>query len=81
MLQGYESEADMRRYDPDLWDITFGPNSEGYDEREAERQLKIEERKLRRQLKDELYNYQPRKKKTRKKKSRFSKSKRKSRFD
>ena len=77
MLQGYESEADMRRYDPDLWDITFGPNSEGYDEREAERQLKIEERRLRKQLKDEFYNYQPRKKKSKKKKSRFAKSKRK----
>tara|TARA_R100000697_G_scaffold78809_1_gene91049 strand:- start:80 stop:7378 length:7299 start_codon:yes stop_codon:yes gene_type:complete len=81
MLQGYESEADMKRYDPDLYDITFGPNSEGYDEREAARLLKIEERRLRRQLKDELYNYQPRKKKKRKSQSRFKKSKRKSRFD
>ena len=81
MLQGYESEADMKRYDPDLYDITFGPNSEGYDEREAARLLKLEERRLRRQLKDELYNYQPRKKKKRKSQSRFKKSKRKSRFD
>ena len=80
MLQGYESEADMKRYDFELWNQTFGPESEGYDEREAERQLKLEERRLRRQLKDELYNYQPRKKKRKKKKSRFSKSKKKSRF-
>ena len=80
MLQGYESEADMKRYDFELWNQTFGPESEGYDEREAERQLKIEERRLRKQLKDELYNYQPRKKKSNKKKSRFSKSKKKSRF-
>jgi len=80
MLQGYESEADMKRYDFELWNQTFGPESEGYDEREAERQLKLEERRLRRQLKDELYNYQPRKKKRKKKKSRFTKSKKKSRF-
>ena len=56
-------------------------HSEGYDEREAARLLKLEERRLRRQLKDELYNYQPRKKKKRKSQSRFKKTKRKSRFD
>ena len=80
MLQGYESEADMKRYDFELWNQTFGPESEGYDEREAERQLKLEERRLKRQLKDELYNYQPRRKRTRKKKSRFTVRKKKSRF-
>ena len=59
MLQGYDSETDMKRYNPVLWENTFGPNSEGYDARQAEKELKKAERKLKQQLKDELYNYTP----------------------
>jgi hypothetical protein len=62
MLQGYDSETDMKRYDRELWERTFGPNSPGYDERQAEKELKKRERKLKQQLKDELYDYTPKKK-------------------
>ena len=62
MLQGYDSETDMKRYDRELWEMTFGPNSPGYDARQAEKELKKRERKLKQELKDELYNYTPRNK-------------------
>ena len=69
MLQGYDSESDMKRYDPELWERTFGPNSEGYEEREALKEIERQQRKIRREQKDELYNYTPKKKKKKKKKS------------
>jgi hypothetical protein len=59
MLQGYDSESDMKRYDYRLWENTFGPNSPDYDVREAEKKLKAAERKLKQQMKDELYDYTP----------------------
>ena len=65
MLQGYNSESDMKRYDLPLWDVTFGPNSIGYDKRQAEKELKRKERKLKQMIKDEGYNYTPPPKKSR----------------
>ena len=59
MLQGYDSEGDMKRYDYRLWENTFGPNAPDYDVREAEKKLKAAERKLKQQMKDELYDYTP----------------------
>jgi len=59
MLQGYNSESDMKRYDLPLWEVTFGPDSPGYDKRQAQKELKRKERKLKRLMKDELYNYSP----------------------
>ena len=58
-LQGYETEGDMKRYDPDMWNETFGPSSEGYDEREAKKNIKREEQRMKRAIKDEEYNYTP----------------------
>ncbi|MCP3700270.1 MAG: hypothetical protein GY920_17370 [Aliivibrio sp.] len=70
MLQGYDNETDMKRYDRELWEKTFGPNSPGYDERQALKEIEKAKRELRRQQKDELYNYVPKKKrKTYKRKS------------
>ena len=70
MLQGYDSESDMKRYDRDLWEKTFGPNSPGYDERQALKNIEKAKREIRRQQKDELYNYVPKQKRnTYKKKS------------
>ena len=57
MLQGYNSESDMKRYDRALWEDTYGPNSPGYDERQALKTLNAAERKLKQQMKDELYDY------------------------
>lgn len=59
MLQGYDSEGDMKRYDYRLWENTFGPNAPDYDVREAAKKLKAAERKLKQQMKDELYDYTP----------------------
>jgi hypothetical protein len=38
---------------------TFGPNSPGFDKRQAEKSLKAAERKIQKQLKDDLYDYTP----------------------
>ena len=62
MLQGYDSESDMKRYDFPLWERTFGPDSPGYETRQAEKELKRKERKLRQQEKDKMYDYTPSKK-------------------
>lgn len=62
-LQGYENEADMKRYDPELWNRTFGPDAPDYDERQAEKELKKKKRELERAMKDEMYQYTPKPKK------------------
>ena len=62
MLQGYSSETDMKRYDFPLWERTFGPDSPGYETRQAEKELKRKARKLRQQEKDKMYDYTPSKK-------------------
>jgi len=59
MLQGYSSETDMKRYDFLLWERTFGPESPGYDRRQAEKELRRKERKLRQLKKDQMYDYTP----------------------
>tara|TARA_R110000764_G_scaffold77156_1_gene154595 strand:- start:64 stop:8589 length:8526 start_codon:yes stop_codon:yes gene_type:complete len=59
MLQGYSSETDMKRYDFSLWERTFGPDSQGYDTRQAEKELRRKERKLRQLKKDQMYDYTP----------------------
>tara|TARA_R100000935_G_C2840413_1_gene170695 strand:+ start:1111 stop:8316 length:7206 start_codon:yes stop_codon:yes gene_type:complete len=79
MLQGYGSESDMKRYDRELWDRTFGPNSIGYDERQALKEIEKVQRKIKQQLKDDLYNYTPKSK--RKKRKKKKKKKRSSRFN
>ena len=58
-LQGYESESDMKRYDPNLWDRTFGADAPDYDERQAEKALKKTKDSLNRAMKDEMYDYTP----------------------
>jgi len=75
MLQGFDSESDMKRYDYELWSNTFGPNSPGYDAREAKKKLKAAERKVKKQLKDELHDYTP---KVKGKSTGFGRSERKS---
>ena len=59
MLQGYDSESDMKRYNYPLWENNFGPNAPDYDVTQAEKELKAAERKLKQQMKDELYDYTP----------------------
>jgi len=70
-LQGYKNKSEMKRYDRELWEMTYGEKSPGYKEREAEREAKKLERKLLQQERDKEYNYTPeekKKKKTKRKK-------------
>jgi hypothetical protein len=62
-LHGYKNKSDMERYDPELWDKVYGPNSPDYDEQEAKKNLKREKDKLEREMKDEMYDYTPKAKK------------------
>jgi hypothetical protein len=62
-LQGYENESDMKRYDPELWEETFGPNSPEYDAEQAKKNIKKAKDSLERAMKDEMYNYTPKSKK------------------
>jgi hypothetical protein len=66
MLQGYENETDMKRYDRELWERTYGPNSPNYDAIKAEKEIEIEKRKIKQQLKDEMYDYTPIQKRSKK---------------
>jgi len=61
-LQGYETESDMKRYDPQLWDRTFGEDAVDYDEKQAEKALKKAKDSLERAMKDDMYNYTPKSK-------------------
>jgi predicted GNAT family acetyltransferase len=62
MLQGFDTEGDMKRYDRPLWEKTFGPNSAGYDERQAGKELKKVKSEIKRRLKDDMYDYTPKRK-------------------
>jgi hypothetical protein len=62
MLQGYENKEDMKRYDPELYEEVFGKNSPGYDAEQAKKKLKHEMDSLERRMKDEFYDYVPKKK-------------------
>ena len=63
-LGQYNSETDMKRYDKALWRKTFGPESDGYLDRVAEKKAKAIERKAKQAEKDALYNYKKKKKKS-----------------
>jgi len=63
-LGQYDNETDMKRYDKALWRKTFGPESEGYLDRVAEKKAKALERKAKQSEKDALYNYKKKKKKS-----------------
>ena len=56
-LGQYDNETDMKRYNKKLWNETFGPESEGYLERQAIKDAKSAERKAIREEKDSKYNY------------------------
>jgi hypothetical protein len=59
LLQGFKNQEDMKRYEPELWDRTFGPSSEGYDAREEAKRLKREREKLEQAIEDEERGYTP----------------------
>jgi len=61
-LGQYNNETEMKRYNKPLWNKTFGPESEGYDEREAEKKIKSLERKEKIKKRDEEFNFTPKNK-------------------
>lgn len=56
-LQGYSNREDMKRYDPELYESTYGEGSVGYDEKQAEREIKKAQESIDRKMKDDFYNY------------------------
>ena len=69
LLQGYDNQSDMKRYDPAMWYDTFGPGAPDFDSREQERLEDKNLRDERRRLKDLENNYIPPEPKAKKKKS------------
>ena len=60
-LQGYDNKSEMKRYDPDLYEETFGKGSADYEADQEEKKLKSEEKKAEREAEDEEYGYTPKK--------------------
>lgn len=58
-LHGYDNKSDMKRYNPELWDKTYGPNSVDYDKEQAIKEIKKAKENLERERKDEINNYIP----------------------
>lgn len=64
LLQEYDNETDMKRYNRRLWEKTFGPNSSYYKENKVENEVEKMLRKELRLKEDKEYNYRaPMKKK------------------
>ncbi len=63
-LQGFQNQEDMKRYDYDLWYRTFGPDAPDYDAKQAEKLIKREKDSVERAMKDEMYDYTPKPKKS-----------------
>ena len=65
LLGGYDTKDDLKRYDPELYEQNFGENSDYYETHQAEVKADKLYDKIKKQYKDELYDYQaPPKKKT-----------------
>jgi hypothetical protein len=57
-LGKYETRTDMKRYDPELYEKTFGPGSPGYDAEQAKKKLAEEKNEAKRAEKDAYFGYQ-----------------------
>lgn len=62
LLDGYESRADLKRYNPRLYEKNFGKKSQYYKERKAQIKVKKDKAKMERKLKDKQYKYRPKNK-------------------
>jgi hypothetical protein len=71
LLQGYDNKSDMKRYDPELYEETFGENSEYYLENKAEMEVDKELNKKLREMEDEERGYTPAQKRTKRYKDRL----------
>jgi hypothetical protein len=59
LLGGYENVSDMKRYDPQLYNETFGEGSEIYEAEQQIREAEKEKRQEERREKDEEMGYKP----------------------
>ena len=59
LLQGYDNKTDMKRYDPELYEQTFGENSQYYLENKAEMEVEKELNKKLQEMEDEERGYTP----------------------
>jgi hypothetical protein len=63
LLQGYENREDMKRYDPKLYEETFGEGSDWYENHLDQKEAKALEKAQERDAKDDINNYVPKDKK------------------
>lgn len=75
LLQGYESKSDMKRYDPVLYEETFGEGSDYYEENKAEIEAEKNLSKYMKKKKDEEYDYIEKRKKKKESDSFFEEEK------
>ena len=81
LLQGYDNKTDMKRYDPELYEQTFGENSEYYLENKAEMEVEKELNKKLQEMEDEERGYTPAQKRKLKYRNRLKSFKAKYRRD
>ena len=62
MLHGYDNAKEMKRYDPDLYDKTFGKDSPLYESEKKFKELKKEQRQKEIEAEDLRRGYQPKRK-------------------
>ena len=58
-LGKYDNKTDMKRYDPELYEETFGEESEFYDEEKLKKEIEKLKREIKTDIKDETFNYTP----------------------
>jgi hypothetical protein len=69
LLQGYDNRTDMKRYNPELYEQTFGKGSPTYEIDKMMKDIEKQEKEIEQQIKDATYGYTGEtKKKTKKKK-------------
>jgi hypothetical protein len=69
LLQGYDNRTDMKRYDPELYEQTFGKGSPTYEIDKMMKDMEKQEKEMEQQMEDMMYGYTGEtKKKTKKKK-------------
>jgi len=59
LLQGYDNQSQMKRLNRPLWNKTYGPESEGYNERQAVKEIEKAQKQLERDMRDEELGYPP----------------------
>jgi hypothetical protein len=70
-LQGYDTESEMKRYDPALYEETFGKNSPNYEAEQAQRDAEKEANREARKAEDEARGYKKPERETKKRNSRW----------